>query len=94
MDKFFDCCAKVLKKSWEIKFKVRHNDEEKFSMPLLVLIILMFAFWITVPLIVIGLFCGFRYRFEGAETVSINLNDLSDRASLEIEALKKKYETQ
>ena len=63
-------------------------------MPLRVLIVLMFAFWITVPLIVIGLFCGFHYRFEGAETVSINLNDLSDRASLEIEALKKKYETQ
>ena len=52
----------------------------------------MFAFWVTIPLIVVGLFCGCRYRFEGMETVSVNLNDLSDKASYEIEALKKKYE--
>ena len=62
-------------------------------MPLLVLVILMFAFWITIPLIIVGLFCGCRYRFEGMETVSVNLNDLSDKASYEIEALKKKYES-
>ena len=94
MAKFIDWCANVLKKTWEIKFKIRKNDEEKFSMPLLVLIVLMFAFWITIPLLIIGMFCGYKYRFEGMETVSVNLNDLSDRASLEIEALKKKYETQ
>ena len=74
--------------------KIRKNDEEKFSMPLLVLIVLMFAFWITIPLLIIGMFCGYKYRFEGMETVSVNLNDLSDRASLEIEALKRKYDAQ
>ena len=94
MAKFIDWCANVLKKTWEIKFKIRKNDEEKFSMPLLVLIVLMFAFWITIPLLIIGMFCGYKYRFEGMETVSVNLNDLSDRASLEIEALKRKYDAQ
>ncbi|MCR5149559.1 MAG: hypothetical protein K6C35_11430 [Eubacterium sp.] len=92
MAKFIDWCASVLKKTWEIKFKVRKNAEEKLSLPLLVVIILMFAFWVTIPLLIVGLFCGYRYRFEGVETVSINLNELSDRASLEIEALKRKYE--
>ena len=94
MAKFIDWCTNVLKKTWEIKFKIRKNDEEKFSMPLLVLIVLMFAFWITIPLLIIGMFCGYKYRFEGMETVSVNLNDLSDRASLEIEALKRKYDAQ
>ena len=94
MAKFIDWCANVLKKTWEIKFKIRKNDEEKFSMPLLVLIVLMFAFWITIPLLIIGMFCGYKYRFEGMENVSVNLNDLSDRASLEIEALKRKYDAQ
>ena len=94
MAKFIDWCANVLKKTWEIKFKIRKNDEEKFSMPLLLLIVLMFAFWITIPLLIIGMFCGYKYRFEGMETVSVNLNDLSDRASLEIEALKRKYDAQ
>ncbi|SEG07430.1 hypothetical protein SAMN04487934_107116 [Eubacterium ruminantium] len=92
MAKFIDWCASILKKTWEIKFKVRKNAEEKLSLPLLVVIILMFAFWVTIPLLIVGLFCGYRYRFEGVETVSINLNELSDRASLEIEALKRKYE--
>ena len=94
MAKFIDWCTNVLKKTWEIKFKIRKNDEEKFSMPLLLLIVLMFAFWITIPLLIIGMFCGYKYRFEGMETVSVNLNDLSDRASLEIEALKRKYDAQ
>ncbi len=94
MAKFIDWCANVLKKTWEIKFKIRKNDEEKFSMPLLVLIVLMFAFWVTIPLLIIGMFCGYKYRFEGMETMSVNLNDLSDRASLEIEALKRKYDAQ
>ena len=28
MAKFIDWCANVLKKTWEIKFKIRKNDEE------------------------------------------------------------------
>ncbi len=92
MERFIDWCADVLKKAWDIKFKIKKDDEEKLSLPLLVVIILMFAFWVTIPLLIIGMFCGYKYRFEGVETVSVNLNDLSDKASLEIEALKRKYE--
>ena len=72
---------------------LRKVKPKKFSLPLLVVIILMFAFWVTIPLLIIGMFCGYKYRFEGVETVAVNLNDLSDKASLEIEALKKKYES-
>ena len=62
-------------------------------MPLLVLILLMmFAFWITIPLMIVGTVCGLKYRFEGIDTVSVNLNDLSDKASDAIEDLKKSYE--
>ena len=62
-------------------------------MPLLVLVLLMmFAFWITIPLMIVGTVCGLKYRFEGIDTVSVNLNDLSDKASNAIDDLKKSYE--
>ena len=93
MDKFFGWCSKVVKRGWEIKFKIMNNDEEKISMPLLVLVLLMMcAFWITIPLMILGMVCGLKYRFEGIDTVSVNLNDLSDKASNAIDDLKKSYE--
>ena len=92
-DKFADWCSKVIKRGWEIKFKIMNNDEEKISMPLLVVVLLMFfAFWITIPLLVIGMVCGLKYRFEGIDTVTVNLNDLSDRASKAVDDLKNGYE--
>lgn len=38
------------------------------SMPVLVLVLLtVFFFWITVPLLVVGLLFGYRYRFGGPD---------------------------
>ena len=31
------------------------------------MLLLIFAFWVCVPLMIIGLFAGFRYSFSGAE---------------------------
>ena len=92
-DKFFSWCGRVVRRSMEIKFKIMNNDEEKISLPLLVVVVLMiFAFWITVPLLIIGSVCGLRYRFEGIDTVTVDLNDLSEKASSAIDDLKKSYE--
>ena len=83
----------MVRRSMEIKFKIMNNDEEKISLPLLVVVLLMiFAFWITVPLLIIGSVCGLRYRFEGIDTVTVDLNDLSEKASSAIDDLKKSYE--
>ena len=44
------------------------RDEPVTSLPLLILLILfVFAFYVTIPLLLIGLFFGFRYRFSGPE---------------------------
>ncbi|MBR4515233.1 MAG: hypothetical protein IKO61_10155 [Lachnospiraceae bacterium] len=59
---------------------------------LVLILLMMFAFWITIPLMIVGTVCGLKYRFEGIDTVSVNLNDLSDKASDAIEDLKKSYE--
>ena len=93
MNKFFAWCSKVVKRSWDIKFKIMNNGEDKITMPLLLLVLLMMcSFWITIPLMIVGMVCGLKYRFEGIDTVSVNLNDLSDKASSAIDDLKKSYE--
>lgn len=90
MDKVFAWCAKAVKRAWEIKFQVFHEGEQKMSVPLLVLIILMLAaFWITIPLLIVGLIFGCRYRFLGMDEVTVNLNEWSDKASNAVSDIKK-----
>ena len=50
------------------ELEVWRRDEPVTSLPLLILLILfVFAFYVTIPLLLIGLFFGFRYRFSGPE---------------------------
>ena len=49
-------------------------------MTLFVLLIL-FAFWFMLPLLVIGLFFGFGYRFSGADLEKTNVNEAVDKVT-------------
>ena len=47
------------------RFTVKRGDEQLLSMPVTALaILLLCAFWVCVPLLVIGVFAGCRYRLE------------------------------
>lgn len=82
VDKFFNWFGKILKKSWEVKFEVTKSGNRVGGMPLLVLILLMlFAFWVTIPLMVIGLFFDFKYSFMGVDKVTVDINEMCDKAS-------------
>ncbi|MDP4161334.1 MAG: ubiquitin, partial [Bacillota bacterium] len=50
---------------------------------------LIFAFWVTIPLVIIGLFFGLRYRFNGADFRSNTVNDAMNNAADAAENLKK-----
>ena len=46
------------------------------SVPLLILVILIVvAFWVTVPLLLVGLICGCHYRFTGPDLGQDTFND-------------------
>ncbi len=50
------------------RFVVRRNDAALLELPVTVAALLMlFAFWTCVPLLVIGLFLGCRYSFKGQD---------------------------
>ncbi len=65
------------------RYSVAFNrkGETIFELPLLVVILLLiFAFWATVPLLIVGLFFGFKYSLKGAPGVE-KVNRVMDKAS-------------
>ena len=61
---------------------VDNELEAVTSLPLLILLILfVFAFYVTIPLLLIGLFFGFRYRFSGPELERDSINDVMENVA-------------
>ena len=60
--------VELLRHSTVNQFEIWRQGELMTSMPILILILLLVtAFWISVPLLVIGLFWGCKYRFSGPD---------------------------
>ena len=88
--RFMDGVKRVLRRSVEISFVVSRRGARLFSVPLLLFIILaVFAFWVVIPLIVIGLFSEFRYSFDGIGKVTVDVNEWSRKASDGVDHLKR-----
>jgi len=82
-------CSKLIHKGNVNTFNVLKGDEIKASIPITVLVLLLFfAFWVTIPLIIIGLFFGLRYRFDGPDFKSDTINKAMDSAAEAAENLK------
>ena len=43
---------------------------------LILILLLVFALYVTVPLLILGLFLGFRYRFSGPDLERDSINDV------------------
>lgn len=90
LKKFGHFCLKLLRKGNSNSFEVLKDNESKASMPVTALVLLLiFAFWVTVPLAIIGLFFGFRYRFVGPEFKGNTVNNVMNSAADAAEELKK-----
>lgn len=65
------------------RFEIRRKgrDEVLLDAPVtIMLLLLIFAFWVCVPVLAIGLFAGFRYSFSGPELGRKTINRAMDRA--------------
>ena len=63
-------------------------------MPITLLVVfLIFAFWVIVPLLVIGLFFNMRYQFAGPDirSVDIDINKAMDSAAEAAENIKNEF---
>ena len=71
------------------RFEVRKGDEVTLELPVTVLVLLLiFAFWVCIPLLVIGLFMGYRYAFSGDELGRESVNKAMDKAAEVAEKVK------
>ncbi len=87
-----DLCKKLFEKSLEIDFCINKDGRKVAGVPVLVLIILLLGFfWVTLPLLVIGLFFGITYNFTGVDKVVVDVNDVCDKASQTAENIKNEF---
>lgn len=71
------------------RFEVRKGDDVVLELPVTVLVLLLiFAFWVCIPLLVIGLFANYRYTFSGAELGRDSVNNAMGKAAEAVEKVK------
>lgn len=72
---FFSWCGKIIHKGNTNSFEVIRDGTTVMLIPLTVLaLLLIFAFWIVVPVTFIGLILGYRYRFSGPDLDKTQVN--------------------
>ena len=68
------------------------DGEKLMSIPVTVLLVLVvFTFWLTIPLLIIGLFFGYKYRFKGPDLGKENVNNAMNSASEAVENIKREF---
>ena len=92
MKRFGRFVAKIINKGNNNYFEAEKNGDVIISCPITALVILLiFLFWIVVPLVILGLFFGFRYRFRGSDLGKESVNRVMDSASDAAEDFKKSF---
>lgn len=57
----------------------------------MLVLLLLFAFWVIVPILIVGLFFGYSYSFRGEITKAVDLNTAFDKAAEAAESVKKEF---
>ena len=64
------------------RFDVIKDKKVVMMIPMtLFVLLILFAFWFMLPLLVIGLFFGYGYRFSGADLEKTNVNEAVDKVT-------------
>lgn len=87
--KIFKFLAKIIKIGNENNFEIERKGEHLLKMPINVLVLLLiFAFWMVFPLMILGLFLDTKYYFTGPLFANKNVNDVMENASSHINKVK------
>ena len=87
--RFFRFCGQMIHKANTNQLEVRKNGRYLIALPLSVLIIfLLIAPWAVIPLLIVGLILGCRYKFRGADVENTNINSAMDAVSDAAQSIK------
>jgi hypothetical protein len=89
MKRIWEFILRVFHKGNTNHFEVYRHDVNVLSIPVTILVVaLMFFFWITLPVLIIALFFGCRYRFRGPDLGRDNINNVMSSAADTAEDIK------
>ena len=92
MRRFGRFCLKMLDKGNNNFLDATKGGAHMFSCPVTALVALVvFFFWVTLPLFIISLFFGFRYHFRGEDLGKDSVNRVMDGASNVVDDVKKSF---
>ena len=78
--------ANLVRHSTVNQLEVWRHGKLMTSVPILILaLLIILAFWITIPLIIVGLFLDCRYRFVGPDLGKESINDVMDNVSATVD---------
>ena len=92
--KFMNWIKDILRKANRNAFEISKDGKIILTVPVLVfVIVLLFAFHIVIPLMIIGLFFSIKYHFSGPDvhSVDVDINAAMDSASRTAENLKNEF---
>lgn len=79
----------LLRHSLENRLEIWYRGRCTSTVPVLILVILMMvAFWIVLPLVFVGLICGCRYRFSGPDLGKESINQGMEQISQAVDEVK------
>lgn len=87
--RFFQGLGKLLHQSLVNTIEVSRKGEVLFSLPILVIVLLVFGIPpVAIPLIIVSLFFGFQYTFRGPNLEREDINRVMSKASEAADHLK------
>lgn len=84
--------GKVFDKGNANSIEMYRNGERKIGMPVTVFVLLLIiGFWVMIPLMIVGLFFGCRYRFSGPDLAKENVNAAMGKATDIADSIKQEF---
>lgn len=91
-ERFGRRCKEILEYTWKNSFVVKRKEEQFLEIPVLVLVLaLIFVFWITLILLIVGLFMDCKYSFQGVDKVTVDVNKMCNKASEVCSNIKEEF---
>lgn len=88
--KFFNWLGRAFTRANKNSIEIRRKSKKVMEFPITILLLLLLAaFWITIPLLIVGLFFGFSYSFKGPDLGREDLNKAMEDVAEAAENLKK-----
>lgn len=89
LGRFFRWVGKVIHHGNENNFHVEKHGESILTIPVTVLVLLLIiGFCVVIPLLIVGLFFGFKYSFSGPNLGRKEINKAMDKAAGVVDNLK------